>query len=273
MNASKFIISISLLLMASIAFASTQLVETSLGKLSITKKSLSEDGIWVIRINNEIIREIESDHADFLGIEPKLEQSNGNKETPIAKIDTGEAVSVFVNASADGSGADFGQPFVLFIKKDGSTKMIDIPNDGYTVEKIEITGKQALIHIEDHKSPLRYEDGAFHTLAVLDKAPKIKTNKSTPVFEADNEKPIELSGVISKNKTGSYHLVLDLPITVKVIGCDEYCYEPYNDVDIYDEQKKSLISSMLGKHVIIQGELSAPHAGIFIGNIKSIISQ
>lgn len=117
---------------------------------------------------------------------------------------------------------------------------------------------------------MRYENGTFDNLPVPVESPKIETNKSTPIFEADNEKPVDLSGKISIAKEGGYSLALDSPIIVKVGDCGENCLEPHKDLDVYDWQKEDLIKSMLGKHVTVRGQLFAPHAGVSFGDIESI---
>lgn len=114
----KYTIALCLYLIAFIANASTQTVETSLGRFLITKKGLKDEGVWIIKNNNKVIKEIEGFSVYFLSIAPSSDQ-----DIPIAKIDTGDTVSLFVNVNAGGSGTGFGEPFVLFKKKMGLSKL------------------------------------------------------------------------------------------------------------------------------------------------------
>lgn len=145
-------------------------IKTSVGTISLAKKSLKEDDpIWTVKLDKKILREFEQQD---LG--PHFLSNSENK--PVLVDHDGEVMAIVVE---DFSGSACGEStyqaiFLVYITKNGIFKYLNIPTDGCTVvNETSVNGKKLEINLKEFAKPLVFESGELKTLAIP--APPVET--------------------------------------------------------------------------------------------------
>jgi hypothetical protein len=146
-------------------------IKTSQGVLSLSKKNLSFDSPWVIKLDNKKITEFEN----FGQFEPSFMTKLGNSEAfyklpenvidELAFVDSEGEIMVAIDESVQGNHCDGTFVAIFFYKKNSLGKLIDLGECTH-VNEISVENKKLILNVVEYKKPLVYESGNLKNLAV-----------------------------------------------------------------------------------------------------------
>lgn len=126
-------------------------IKTSLGTLTLAKKGLADDSDWVARWNNKVI------HTFYARFDPDFFE--GKDKRPLVG-EFGDEIVVGILPGEEGRWCPGGNPFLIVLKKDGSSKVMAVPNDCREVVSTRIDGNKLLIALFRARTVI-YENGKY----------------------------------------------------------------------------------------------------------------
>jgi len=272
----KIFINLLLLTMAlSIAHAeSISQIKTKMGVLSLSKKSLKEEYIWNIKLDNKVIAELNNEiyppsspsFMTALGNGPSSYNLPKGIIDKVSLVDSENELMVAIDMPTGGNACDGAFVSVFYIKKNGSFKLVNVPGDECTVvNKITVQENKMILYVAGIKKPLVYEDGGLKTLAVSapPEAPVYKNEGAakkafeclkldrencpyfTEVYNNDSDFRNSLQDSLKKSGFAIFEGNLEDPMTPITIGGESFIYG--NVLNKYTDEKIEVLYSLQRK--------------------------